>query len=531
MRIHHLVLLSALMMLGAACPGEEPAPTTDADAGPGDAVAEVDVSPPEDKRVTVFLNGIGNGLMTSDPAGIDCGSTCSADFAVGTEVTLRPLPGVGHRFGGFSGDTCSGFDVCRFTISDNLEVGITWEPMSLTGVGGADLGDAGTDDSITALAASSFGTVYGTFSSSTVGLARLADAGAGAPETLWQKNFGTAADDCPDLILTSLPDATALVAGRGGAGFDLDPGGAAPVDGEGTFVAQYSDGETALWSHVANAGCPTAIAAAGDVVAWTGEVTGAGASIDGDLGTNDTAVSMVLAAYDLNTQAPKWSRAIGTAEFDVARGRAIAVDSSGGIAAAARVVHTGAVDFGGGPLPDGSAVTVARYDASGNHVWSLNYGGINHDVATLDVLDNGDLLMTGVETQGAQQVAFVTRMNGQGEPLWLENLDYADQQAPTDVLSLADGNLLVAGWRYTPSAPFAEATLTQLSGAGVMMWRQEIGSATGEERAFGIAEGAGGVWLSGWFEGDQPWDVGGPAPLNASGGTDGFVIVVTEALP
>ena len=54
--------------------------------------------------LTVTKEGTGGGAVTSAPAGIDCGSTCIADFDSGTAVDLMPLADVGSQFVGWSGD-------------------------------------------------------------------------------------------------------------------------------------------------------------------------------------------------------------------------------------------------------------------------------------------------------------------------------------------------------------------------------------------------------------------------------------------
>ena len=57
--------------------------------------------------LTVSKGGTGSGTVTSSPAGINCGSTCSATYNSGTSVTLTAAAASGSTFGGWSG-ACSG---------------------------------------------------------------------------------------------------------------------------------------------------------------------------------------------------------------------------------------------------------------------------------------------------------------------------------------------------------------------------------------------------------------------------------------
>jgi hypothetical protein len=60
---------------------------------------------------------IANGTVTSSPAGIDCGSTCSVDFNSGTVVTLTARPGFLSIFTGWQGcDTANG-TTCTVTMN------------------------------------------------------------------------------------------------------------------------------------------------------------------------------------------------------------------------------------------------------------------------------------------------------------------------------------------------------------------------------------------------------------------------------
>ncbi|MEO8459968.1 MAG: S8 family serine peptidase [Dokdonella sp.] len=56
---------------------------------------------------TVSLFGNGNGSVSSNPAGISCGTTCSRRFNSGTSVTLLATPTNGYAFAGWTG-ACSG---------------------------------------------------------------------------------------------------------------------------------------------------------------------------------------------------------------------------------------------------------------------------------------------------------------------------------------------------------------------------------------------------------------------------------------
>lgn len=67
----------------------------------------------------------GEGVINTTPAGISCGSTCSASFNSGTNVTLTATPDSNYTFTGWSGD-CSGTGDCTLTINSNRNVTATF---------------------------------------------------------------------------------------------------------------------------------------------------------------------------------------------------------------------------------------------------------------------------------------------------------------------------------------------------------------------------------------------------------------------
>jgi len=74
--------------------------------------------------LTVINNGIGNGLIQSEPEAINCeqGQTCKAIFDQGTNVILKAVIGPGSIFKGWYGDSCSGIDDCTIQINSNTTI-------------------------------------------------------------------------------------------------------------------------------------------------------------------------------------------------------------------------------------------------------------------------------------------------------------------------------------------------------------------------------------------------------------------------
>jgi len=99
-------------------------------AGPGTDAARAGVALPisvVQPQVKVLLAGTGTGTVTSSPAGINCGNTCNATFAPGTNVTLTAAPGAASAFAGWSGAACSGTSTtCAFVVTSAPNVTATF---------------------------------------------------------------------------------------------------------------------------------------------------------------------------------------------------------------------------------------------------------------------------------------------------------------------------------------------------------------------------------------------------------------------
>ncbi len=97
-----LSLGASFTLLLAGCQGVGTSPSTTSQAG----TYALTVTPP----------AAGQGTITSSPAGINCPTTCSANFNQGTQVTLTATAGTNYYFGGWSG-SCTGTSTCVVTMS------------------------------------------------------------------------------------------------------------------------------------------------------------------------------------------------------------------------------------------------------------------------------------------------------------------------------------------------------------------------------------------------------------------------------
>lgn len=76
-------------------------------------------------NLTVTKAGAGSGAVSSSPAGINCGSVCTASYPLNTSVMLTAIPATGSTFAGWSG-ACSGTGTCMVNVASNVNVTATF---------------------------------------------------------------------------------------------------------------------------------------------------------------------------------------------------------------------------------------------------------------------------------------------------------------------------------------------------------------------------------------------------------------------
>lgn len=68
-------------------------------------------------NLEVSRRGTGSGTVSSQPAGIHCGSACSGSWGAGTALTLTPTAAPGSRFSGWTGGGCSRVPLCEVSTA------------------------------------------------------------------------------------------------------------------------------------------------------------------------------------------------------------------------------------------------------------------------------------------------------------------------------------------------------------------------------------------------------------------------------
>jgi len=91
---------------------------------PGTSVsAKTDFELAHPEKLTVSIAGAGSGHLLSQPIGIDCATSCSADFNFGTDIVLYLAVGPGSDFRGWSVGPCAGQGTeCHFKIGTDTTI-------------------------------------------------------------------------------------------------------------------------------------------------------------------------------------------------------------------------------------------------------------------------------------------------------------------------------------------------------------------------------------------------------------------------
>ncbi|MBI1895772.1 MAG: SBBP repeat-containing protein [Acidobacteria bacterium] len=293
---------------------------------------------------------------------------------------------------------------------------------------------------------------------------------------LWSRQFGTAGPDA----------ARGVAADASGVYVVGDTGGALQGAGAGSgdvFVRKYDPNGNELWTR--QFGGPTDDQASAAAVDSTGlYVTGFVTAMPGQ--SAGTGVDVFVRKYDF-TGNELWTRLFGTNDSDKAYG--IAVDSSG-IYVTGDTIGELATRVGG---TDGF---LRKYDASGNVIWTRQFGTNTTDGAAGVAVNSSGVYVSGQSTGtlagqtkiGGLWDAFVMKFDLNGNPQWTRQFGTTGDDF---------GYGIALGRQHVYAAGQAEV--------GVFLWRFDFnGVDTGNVQrgtfatlGYGVATDSTGAYVAG----------------------------------
>jgi hypothetical protein len=233
--------------------------------------------------------------VISDPAGIDCTSTCAVAFAPGALVTLTATPDPGQLFQGYAGDCSDAACALPAIVGDQV--------------------------------------VQATFH--------------GDPASFWKRRYGGAWTDATTVAV----DAAGNVVVAGQFTEQVDVGVSLATDQRDVFVARYNSSGQLLWArqfHQAMVleGRTLATLPSGDVIVG-GSFAGSTDLGDGVTRTSAGEVDLFVARLAADDGAVRWVHTEGGPGYDLVRG--LTVDAGGDVRVTGDFRNL--IDFGAGPIP------------------------------------------------------------------------------------------------------------------------------------------------------------------------------------
>ncbi|MBX7116589.1 MAG: hypothetical protein K1X64_19845 [Myxococcaceae bacterium] len=519
-----------------------------------------------DPRLTVTKVGTGHGQVFTVPTGIDCGSTCSALYAPGTEVQVAAVSQSNSLFVGWSG-ACTGTGLCYVTMDQSKNVTAEFKaPTTGPCTWTHRLGGTGTDR-MQSVATDAFGNVIvgGVFQ-------YTADFGNGqslqsagkddgfiakydsSGTLLWSKRFGAAGTDGVNNVAVDA-QGNVWLAGYFQGTINLGDGnitGQGLQGGDGV-LAKYDPNGMLLFSRkVGGAGADTlaglALDAQGNAFvsgSFEGSIT-VGSHTLMSKGLTDT----LIAKYDAMGNV-LWAFGHGSTGIDL--GLALAVDKDGDVVQVSTIfmvpfpLPPTPIDFGGGGRSAGGKYDffVAKFSgATGAHVWSKGFGGPGEDwgwgIATTA---NKDVVVTGYfqETMpvGAVQItskgnddAFLVRLAAaDGNTVWARGFGGATPDRARGVTVDAQDNIILAG-HLTTTSDFGNGPVSTVGGADIILAKyspqggyltsKHFGGVASWNESWGVATGMCGALVVGEFEETVDFDTGS---MVSRAYEDGFVAI------
>ena len=260
---------------------------------------------------------------------------------------------------------------------------------------------------------------------------------------------------------------------------------------------------------------------------------------DGNL-TSLGGTDIFLASFD-NGGAPLWSKRFGDVNPNQIA-YALATDAANNVLMAGS--FWGTVNFGGSPLTTvgGDDIFLAKFDADGDHVWSMSFGNASTDqiARSIAIGPANTIIVAGwflgtvnfgggnLTSSGGVDI-FVAKFEADGDHVWSKKFGGLEDQRLECVAVDGSGNVVVTGYYdgtvdfgggQLPSTAENDIFLAKLNASGNHVWSQRFGSTNNQTGESVAIDASGNVITAGHFE--STVDFGG-STLNSLGGDDVYL--------
>ncbi len=189
----------------------------------------------------------------------------------------------------------------------------------------------------------------------------------------------------------------------------------------------------------------------------------------------------------------QWTRTVGGSEWD--DGYAVVEASDGGY------VMTGFTYSFGAGMRD---VLLVKIDASGSHQWTRTLGGTDWDIgySVIQSSDGGFVIAGGTASfaVGAFDV-LIAKFDDSGNPLWTRTLGESNNEEAYSLVGTSDGGYAVAGYTTSFGAGETDVLLAKLDSVGNHEWTRTLGDDSADEAHSLIQTSDGGYAIAGFTTG------------------------------
>ena len=188
-----------------------------------------------------------------------------------------------------------------------------------------------------------------------------------------------------------------------------------------------------------------------------------------------------------------WTKTLGgNGPYDVGKSVIQATDGGFVIVGATDSFSLGSVD-----------VLIAKFDSSGNYLWTKTFGGSGNDQGSSIVqTEDGGYMVTGFTksySASGDSDMFLAKCDGSGNLIWMKTLGGTKEDSSTRIIRTKDGAYMILGITNSFSTGGdSDVFLAKCDVSGNLLWMKTFGG-TNEDRASAILQTQDeGYVVAGW---------------------------------